>query len=347
MNPRPLIVCVALLLLGSAHAETWHTPAGAIEGTLTAAYGPVVAITSGHATSLVPVTAMTDPELEQVAAFAAQQPATASTWAESKSPLAKALVRHLEVLEHGRLVAFDPGTRAEPDFYVIYFGAGWCPPCREFSHRFVPTYQRLQKLAPGRFEVIFLSCDRTTADMEGYVKSVGMPWPVLSSYERGHVREVERFEADSIPCVAVLTRDGTLLYHSHHGSEYMGPDKPIEQLEALLTATAPGNPAARRPLHRLAVLQRIRAAGNRSLNPKPYDVHLNLAKYQTLEAKALTVTLSLDEKGCVTAAEFEPKQSAVIDYSLVNDASDWLFLPAIRNGHPVPTKVVMPLQLRK
>lgn len=347
MKPLLEIVCVAAFSFGVARADTWQTPSGTIQGTLTAVYGPVAAITSGHASSLVPVTGMNDAELERVADFVAREPTTTPPWASSKSTLAKALLRYLKVLQGGKLVEYDPGTRPEPDFYVIYFGAGWCPPCREFSHGFVSTYQRLQQLAKGRFEVIFFSCDHSIGDMEEYVKKVGMPWLVLSPYQRGHVREVEGFEADSIPCIAVLTRDGTLLYHSHHGSEYLGPDKPIEQLEALLTSTAPGNPATRRPMHRLAVIERLRSAGNRSLNPAPYDVHLDLSKYQTLEVKSLTATLSLDAKGCVMSAEFEPKQSAVNDYSLVNDASDWLFLPAVRDGHAVATKVVIPLQLRK
>ena len=347
VKPQLRTACLAILAFAAARAETWQTPSGPIEGTLSAVYGPIAAISIGHTTSLLPVTAMSDAELERVADFVAREPASATTWSSSKSTLAKALLRNLEILKNGRLVPYDPGTRPEPDFYVIYFGAGWCPPCREFSHRFVPTYARLQQLAHGRFEVIFLSSDRSVEEMETYVKNVGMPWPVLAPEDRGHVHEVERFEAESIPCIAVLTRDGTLLYHSHHGSEYMGPDKPIEQLEALLTTTLPGNPATRRPMHRLAVFERVRAAGNRSLNPKPYDVHLDLSKYQTLEAKSLTVTLELDDKGCVTSADFEPKQSAVIDYNLVNDAADWLFLPAVRDGHAVPTKVVMPLQLRR
>lgn len=337
----------ALLFTTALQAETWQTTNGPVEGTLSGVYGPVVALTQNRAVSLVPMNHLDDTELGRVADYVAQHPAARTRWKDSKSRLARALIGHLDVLKDGRLVRYDPGDRLEPEFYVIYFGAGWCPPCREFSHRFVPMYRQLQQAAPGRFEVVFLSSDRSTEDMLKYVKEVGMPWPVLAPEMRHRVPAVEGWEADSIPCVAVLTPDGDALYHSHHGKEYLGPDKPIEQLQELLAVTVPGNPVARKIEHRFAVLQRVRTAGERRLNPQPYLVSLDLKKYQTLEAKMLQATLRIDAAGHVTDAAFAPKQEAAIDYDLVHDAGQWLFLPEVRDGKPVASKVVLPLQLRK
>src|SRR6185369_13507413 len=97
----------------------------------------------------------------------------------SSSLVAKSIKGRLQILRDGKLVDFDPGARREPDFYLVYFGAEWCPPCRAFSPEFVEQYRRLQKLAPDRFEAVFVSSDHSGSEQLSYVKHVTMPWPVV------------------------------------------------------------------------------------------------------------------------------------------------------------------------
>jgi thiol-disulfide isomerase/thioredoxin len=72
----------------------------------------------------------------------------------------------LQVLKNGKLTAFDPGTRTEPQFYVIYFSAHWCGPCRRFTPNLIKTYNDLQKIphAADKFEILFNSWDNDRSE---------------------------------------------------------------------------------------------------------------------------------------------------------------------------------------
>jgi hypothetical protein len=99
-------------------------------------------------------------------------------------------------------------------------------------------------------------------------------------------------------------------------------------------------------MHRLAVVQHVRAAAGRSKTVTPYAVTLDYRRYRTLEVTEVVATLDIDEKGSVVDATIEPTLPSVLQYQLVNDATKWLFLPAVENGRPVPKQVKLPLQLK-
>ena len=69
-----------------------------------------------------------DGGLARVADYLASRPKASPNWAQSNSKVAKSLRGRLQIARDGKLVAFDPGARPEPDIYLIYFGAHWCPP---------------------------------------------------------------------------------------------------------------------------------------------------------------------------------------------------------------------------
>jgi hypothetical protein len=126
----------------------------------------------------------------------------------------------------------------------------------------------------------------------------------------------------------------------------MGPESVLKDFEQLLAVTTP-SPANRRAMFRLALAEHLRQAAGKSAPVKPYFVALDPRQYQTLETTDLKATLTVDEHGEVTDATFEPKQPAVIDYQLVNDAGNWRFLPAIKEGKPVTTTVVLPIRMTR
>jgi thiol-disulfide isomerase/thioredoxin len=340
------LISVALLMI-AARAETWHTTRGEkFEGKLSGVYGPIAVVADKNGSKLLSVAVLGDVELGRVADYLATRPATIP-WQQSTSPVAKALKGRLQVLRDGKLVEFDPGTRKEPEFYVVYFGAEWCPPCRAFSPRLVAASERLRKLAADRFEIIFVSSDRSGAEQLSYVKHVGMPWPVLKFSQIGRVTPLERWAGSGIPCLVVVTREGDALLHSYHGEEYVGPQFVLDEFENFLRTSDGKSAAERRLTHRLAVFQHIRAAAGAARSAAPYLVTLDLRGYQTLTEKELTATLTLNEKGEVTNATISPQLSTTLDYQLVQDAEKWLFLPEIENGRPVRKTVSLPLQIPK
>src|SRR5687767_9690369 len=117
---------LALLAGGAAmraSAETWETMSGErIEATLSGVYGPFVVLAERNGSRLISVANLKDAELGRVADFLAAKPAAVLPWASSTSKVAKALKGRLQVLRNDKLVEFDVGARAEPEFYLVYFG---------------------------------------------------------------------------------------------------------------------------------------------------------------------------------------------------------------------------------
>ena len=96
----------------------------------------------------------------------------------------------------------------------IYFSAHWCPPCREFTPKFVEVYNKLK--AEGKaFEVIFASSDEDEASFKEYFGE--MPWLTLDVDAKKRKDALSRhFDVGGIPTLVILdpelktiTADGT------------------------------------------------------------------------------------------------------------------------------------------
>ena len=57
----------------------------------------------------------------------------------------------------------------------LYFSAGWCPPCQQFTPLLGEVYDEL-KTRKANFEVIFLSFDKNETDMENYFRTKHKNW---------------------------------------------------------------------------------------------------------------------------------------------------------------------------
>lgn len=332
----------------AARTDTWHTIGRAqIDGELSAVYGSVALITGKERVSFVPLEALDDAETMRVAGFLKTKPASRPTWGNSSEVVTKALKHKLEILRGDELTAYDPGSLPEPEIYLIYFSAHWCPPCQRFTPDLVQAYLRLQQQIPQRFELIYVSSDRSPAEQMRYAREARMPWPVLKYSELGQAAPVERWAGNGIPCLVALTPQGRVIFHSYHGEEYLGPQQVLSSFEALVPMLQGASSDILRARHRLSVMQHLSAAGNASRPPKPYLVGLNAAHYQTLETDSLMMTLDLDERGKVTDAQTEPLLPAALQDQFNHDTADWLFLPAVEQGRPVARVVKVPLQLRR
>ncbi|PTX94188.1 thioredoxin-like domain-containing protein [Opitutus sp. ER46] len=343
---------IALLLLlavsaGAATTETWQTRTdGTVKGQLAGIYGRVALFADAKDNLLIPLDELAEAEVPRVATYIAAHPPQTVSWADSQSRVAATLKGKLAVLAGERLVDFEPGNRVEPEFYLIYFGAHWCGPCRQFSPDFVRQYHALKQSIPDLFEVIFVSSDETDKDQLTYMREAKMPWPAVKFRRLESVAAIERWAGPGIPCVVLLNRDGEMLFHSYKGETYVGPQKVLDSFVILARSMA--NAAEnQRSMHRFAVYNHVQGAAGGNASPKPYAMGLNLDEYQTLEASTLTATLQVDAAGRVTDASFAPPQGAVINQKLVDDTSRWLFLPRVKNGVAVATRLQVPLAIHR
>jgi thiol-disulfide isomerase/thioredoxin len=340
--------CVFVLASRSvAFAETLRTLKGeTVEGQLNGLYGDLLVVGVKGGSFALDVNSLDDPSLLKVAKFIAQPVAAPAPWNQSSSKVAKGVAKKLQVLKDGRLVAFDPGARPEPEFYLVYFGAYWCGPCRRFSPRLVESYHRMKTVAPDRFEVIFISDDTDSGEQLRYAREVNMPWPVVKYSATNAIPVFEQWRARGIPCLVVLNREGDLIYHSYRKDEYLGADDPLEKFSTLLDLLTRKNATPPANRHRLALAEHLQAAAGGDRAIKPYRIVIDRNRLRTLSVPEVTARLTIDATGHVTDAEFTPQLDAVPKEQLMRETENWLFLPRIVAGQPQQAVVQLPINFR-
>lgn len=340
MHARHLLPAIICLFPALAAAETLHSLKGqTYEGKLSSVHSDLVVLSSRKGSVRATLNDLDDASLALIAAWQAAQP-VAAPWAQSQSPVAKVLAKRLQVLRDGKLVPYNPGTRAEPEFYLVYYGAFWCGPCRRFSPELLDAYKEMKSYAGDRFEVIFCSDDHDASGQLDYAREVGMPWPIARFGSSLPV--LDRWRGRGIPCLIVVNRDGEVLFHSYSGEEYLGAQDPLEKFQILLKWVHHDLPTPGR--HRLAIAQHLLNAKGGDLDPKPYRITFDRASNHSLPAEGVIVQFTVDEHGHTDAPIFTPALGAVPAQQLQREVEKWLFLPAVKQGRAARTVVEMPLK---
>ena len=102
-------------------------------------------------------------------------------------------------------------TLAEHKAVLLNFWATWCPPCREE----IPGLIDLQKKHGGNaFTVLGVDIGESAAKVSGFVKKIGINYPVLLD---GEQRVAEMYRVVGIPTSYLISRDGKILgeYHAY------------------------------------------------------------------------------------------------------------------------------------
>lgn len=124
-------------------------------------------------------------------------------------------------------------------YFALYFSAGWCGPCHQFTPALVKFYNEMKPKYPS-FEVVFLSRDQGANAMEKYMAEMSMPWPALRYGAAKSDRALMKYAGPGIPCLVLLNENGEVLSDSYVGSNYVGPYKVMDDLKKLLTGDSAG-----------------------------------------------------------------------------------------------------------
>ncbi len=140
----------------------------------------------------------------------------------------------------GKLVNLRTGSKtklnpmAPPQYVVLLFSAGWCPGCQSFAPELTRFYQQHKKDAGKRFEVIWISRDRSEADMKQYAKKHEFPWLAVAWDKLAQIPLTQTHDTGGIPSVVLLDAKGALLADSYVGNEYKGTEPVLARLADLL-----------------------------------------------------------------------------------------------------------------
>lgn len=127
----------------------------------------------------------------------------------SSSPLAEALAGNTLVLnEKGDLVASE--LRQDLDYYVLYFSAHWCPPCRQFTPKLSAFYNKNHN-EKSKYDIIFVSSDRNADAMHEYMRWGDMQWKAVRYDKIPELDAVTRYAGEGLPWLVVVDRDGSAL----------------------------------------------------------------------------------------------------------------------------------------
>merc|ERR1712113_16574 len=115
-------------------------------------------------------------------------------------------------LKGAKLIKAD-GSTVEADsalngkkFVGFYFSAHWCPPCRGFT----PVLKDFYEEVSDEVEIIFVSSDRSSDDMQSYMKDSHGSW---LSVEHGSALAdslKQHFGVSGIPAFIDCKADGTV-----------------------------------------------------------------------------------------------------------------------------------------
>ncbi|RMC18997.1 hypothetical protein DUI87_03596 [Hirundo rustica rustica] len=91
----------------------------------------------------------------------------------------------------GRLLVSKDGRSVDPEEALqnkvvgLYFSAGWCSPCRDFTPVLCNFYVELleETEPPAPFEVVFISSDHSAEEMVGYMRAMHGDWLALPFHD--------------------------------------------------------------------------------------------------------------------------------------------------------------------
>jgi nucleoredoxin len=124
-----------------------------------------------------------------------------------------------DVVMNGNLLILDGErfkdhklTKRPKKYYVFYYTASWCGPCKAFTPQLIKFYNEHKT---ENFEIVLISSDSDVKSMESYAAKNKMPWPQLKFDQLATFKGKFNHGVSGIPSVIVcdlkgniVTRDG-------------------------------------------------------------------------------------------------------------------------------------------
>jgi len=140
----------------------------------------------------------------------------------------------LMTLKDGTNTPVGHDQLAPVKYWAFYYSASWCPPCRAFTPSLVNFYNNFKPSHP-QFELIFVSQDHSADDMLNYMRDDSMPWPAVyyADIQNSDLNAM-KYCGQGIPCLVLVDAQGQVLSDSFQGSQYLGPQHVLDDIETMV-----------------------------------------------------------------------------------------------------------------
>lgn len=215
-----ILTLLAAALCSASHAEVrkWTSAEDALktfEGELTTVKNDTVTIKMKNGSSVsLALAKLSTGDREYISAQEKEKAAAAAT-AEATaklkdSPMAKALDGSTVILNGKKLKKHDVLANKTPQYYLIYWGASWCPPCRQSAPQLASAYD--ETLSKGKnIEVVHLSCDQDEPGMISFVTGMKFNFPVVPRSKWVNEKIFQPMAPKGIPNYKLVDADGKIL----------------------------------------------------------------------------------------------------------------------------------------
>ena len=197
---------LALSLTCLLQARTWTSTAGStVEGELTDLVNSTALIQTEDGRRLpVQLQFLSETDQAYVKEWYVAKKGKGQRNADSNGELSDGLAKLLpEKLKdaNGKEVSRDQLAGKTVGFY---FSAHWCPPCRTFT----PHLVRFRDNNKEKFEIVFVSSDKSPAAQMAYMKETNMKWPTLAHRSKEANALKQKYGVRGIPALIIVSPEG-------------------------------------------------------------------------------------------------------------------------------------------
>ncbi|XP_074850260.1 nucleoredoxin-like protein 2 [Carettochelys insculpta] len=109
--------------------------------------------------------------------------------------------------------AVDPEEALQNKLVGLYFSAGWCSPCRDFTPLLCDFYTELLEggAAPAPFEIVFISSDRSPEEMAAYMHEMHGDWLALPFHDPYKHDLKKKYNITAIPKLVIVKQTGEVI----------------------------------------------------------------------------------------------------------------------------------------
>jgi thiol-disulfide isomerase/thioredoxin len=114
-------------------------------------------------------------------------------------------------------------TQKPKKYYVFYYTASWCGPCKAFTPELIKFYN---KHKTENFEIVLISSDGDQKSMESYAATNKMPWPQLRFSQVATFKGKHDHGVRGIPSVIVCDLEGKIV--TDYGRDLLALEKLVK-----------------------------------------------------------------------------------------------------------------------